>query len=217
MDQILPTAYFQKLVARGAFSQALAELSRVVLDEPKRADAWCYLGICYTETGHQKEAIGALTTAWALGSSSYEVPEALGCAYLRRRDLDAAEEWFLRALQEIARDQKPLTRQGPDPGRLSSDEARAGRGSILRNLAMTRIYRGDLEDAQFLLEEALEATPEDVLSLHALSALQMQLKNTEGARKNLETILAAPAAPRWLQTVAERNYATLLVGWPATS
>ncbi|POQ98973.1 hypothetical protein AU468_11315 [Alkalispirochaeta sphaeroplastigenens] len=221
MEQSLPVTHFQHLVSRRFFTRAIAELCRVVLDEPHRADAWCYLGICYTETGHQKEAIAALTTAWALGSTSFEVPEALGCACLRRGDLDAAEEWFLRALRELSLHPQGSPREGqPDElpsGETAAEEARVGRGSILRNLAMARIYRGNPEDARFLLEEALEETPDDMLALHALSALQMQLNNPEAARKNIEIILATPQAPRWLRTVAERNYATLQAGWPVTA
>lgn len=147
MSDSLTTRHFQKLISRGAFSQAIAELNGVVRDEPDRPDAWCYLGIAYTEAGHPTEAIGALFAALDRGRRTCEIPEALGCAYLRRGDLDAAEYWYLTALRET---------------HTSGSRYDPRAASILRNLAILMRRRGRREEARFLLAEARDAA----LSLH---------------------------------------------------
>lgn len=136
-------------MARGRLTIAIALLSGLVRAEPGNARAWSLLGTCYTESGHQDQAIAALMRALLLDEETATTYEALGCAWLRQNELEEARRWLHAAL-------------GADP-------TQRERASILRNLAMALLKERRHTAAQFLLEESLEHDHTDSLTRHALS------------------------------------------------
>ncbi|MFW5693924.1 MAG: tetratricopeptide repeat protein, partial [Alkalispirochaeta sp.] len=144
------------MIARRHFSSAITILSGMVLDNPTDPRGWSLLGQSYTEAGHQQAAVAALMRAVLLDDESPATCEALGVAWLRQGEFDTSREWLHRGLAACTT--------------TNDDGSAQQRGSILRNLAMGLIMEQRFSEAQFLLEEAVDASPQDILTLHALSA-----------------------------------------------
>tara|TARA_B100000614_G_scaffold244307_1_gene248317 strand:+ start:580 stop:1143 length:564 start_codon:yes stop_codon:yes gene_type:complete len=179
------------MIARRHFAPAIALLSGAVASDPSDARAWSLLGQCYTEAGHQTSAIAALMRAVILDDESGATCEALGVAWLRRGDIDTARSWFHRGLRALER---------------SSDrDARAQRGSIMRNIAMALVMERRQREARFLLEEAIEESPDDLLTLHALSAQYINDGRYVDAAPLVDRILEQPELPDWIRESAEQG------------
>lgn len=75
MTETMTTA--DHLMRHGHWATAIALLAGVVRADPEDAGAWTRLGVCYSESGYQIEAIDALMHALTLGISPEDraVPE----------------------------------------------------------------------------------------------------------------------------------------------
>ncbi len=181
----------EDMISHRHFSSAIAVLSGMVQENPADPTAWSLLGQSYTEAGHQQAAVAALTRAVLLDDESPATCEALGVAWLREGDFQTSREWLHRGLSAC---------------RASKGECSAQqRGSILRNLAMGLIMEQRYDEAQFLLEEAIEDSPQDLLTLHALSAQYINSERYEEASPLVDRILSQPELPEWLRTAAEHR------------
>ncbi|MEX2444276.1 MAG: tetratricopeptide repeat protein [Alkalispirochaeta sp.] len=179
----------EDMIARRHFSSAIAVLSGIVLENPTDSRGWSLLGQGYTEAGHQKTAVAALMRAVLLDDESPATCEALGVAWLRQGDFDTSRQWLHRGLAAC--------RSG------NHDDSAHQRGSILRNLAMGLIMEQRFPAAEFLLEEAIEESPKDLLTLHALSAQYINNERYDDASPLLDQILSQPQLPEWLRQAAE--------------
>ena len=180
----------EQMIAHRHFASAIASLSALTDEEPADATWWSLLGQAYTEAGHQDSAIAALMRAVLLDDEGPATCEALGVAWLRRGDLETAKTWFHRGLQAVA----------PVGGAESPL-----RGSLLRNLSMAVMAEERPTAARFLLEEAAEASPRDLLTLHALSAQYLHTQRFDDAERLVERILEQPQLPRWIRESAEHR------------
>lgn len=181
-----------QLLAQHRYSAAIATLSGIVLESPDDAQAWSLLGQAYTEAGFHTEAIAVLMRAVLLDDEGPATSEALGVAWLRRGELATARTWFHRALTAL------------DAGDRGTN-SRGMRGSILRNLAMSLIMEEREQAARFLLEEAFEVNPADILTLHALSGIYINAGEYQEALPLVDTILGARDVPSWIRDAAQRG------------
>ncbi len=181
----------EDLIARRHFASAITVLSGIVLDAPTEARGWSLLGRSYTEAGHQQAAVAALMRAVLLDDESPATCEALGVTWLRQGDFETARDWLHRALAACR-----VQTHG---------EAAKQRGSILRNIAMGLIMEQRYGEAQFLLEEAVSESPEDLLTLHALSAQYINSERYDEASPLVDRILSQPKLPDWLKKAAEHR------------
>lgn len=180
-------------VAKGEFVPAITTFLGHLSHDPTDGAAWLYLGIAYSESGHQDEALKALSHADALLQPNAELSEAFGCAYLRKGDVSAARPYFEDALQF---DDCP--------------------GSVYRNLSVLLLKAEDLDAAMETLRIGLARTPNDILMLFTkVLVLEAHRQNdAEGAVRDqlqavLEDILHRPGVPTQLAHIAEQHLATL--------
>jgi len=181
----------EDLIANRHFASAIAVLSGSVRENPTDPQGWSLLGQSYTEAGHQTAAVAALMRAVLLDDESPATCEALGVAWLRHGDFQTSRDWLHRGLAACRAS-----------GSTSSSQQR---GSILRNLAMGLIMEQRFQEAQFLLEEAIEDSPGDLLTLHALSAQYVSTERFAEASPLVDRILAQPELPEWLKKAAEHR------------
>lgn len=180
-------------LAKGSFVPAIATFLGHLSHQPTDGATWLYLGIAYSESGHQDEALKALSHADALMPPHAELSEAFGCAYLRKGDHNAARLHFQDAMQF---DDCP--------------------GSVYRNLSVLLLKAEDLEGAMEALRIGLERSPNDILMLFTkVLVLEAHRQNdTEGAVRDqlqavLQDILHRPGVPAQLAQIAEQHLATL--------
>jgi Flp pilus assembly protein TadD len=181
----------EAMISRRHFASAIAVLSGSVRNDPTDPRGWSLLGQAYTESGHQNAAVAALMRAVLLDDESAATCEALGVAWLRQGDFETSRQWLHRGLTACrGRRDSSVTQQC---------------GSILRNLAMGLVMEQRFHEAQFLLEEAIEESPEDLLTLHALSAQYINSERFEDASPLVDRILSQPELPEWLRQAAEHR------------
>jgi tetratricopeptide (TPR) repeat protein len=83
-----------RALATGAFIPAITTLHGHLSDQQADGHAWMYLGIAYSETGHQAEALRALERARLIIDESAELDEAFGCTFLRMGEHEIAGTYF---------------------------------------------------------------------------------------------------------------------------
>jgi len=80
------------LVDQGKFAEAIPLLKRVVVTEPKNADAYNYLGYSHRKLGAKDVALGYYQKALDLKPRHLGANEYLGELYLELGDIKSAEE-----------------------------------------------------------------------------------------------------------------------------
>lgn len=86
---------FQKaeyLIKAEQYDEAIPLLQKVVLDNPRDADAWNYLGFASRKLGKLQEALGYYEKALKLDPQHKGAHEYLGELYLMMKNLPKAEE-----------------------------------------------------------------------------------------------------------------------------
>jgi tetratricopeptide (TPR) repeat protein len=82
----------KKAIAVKDYDAAVPLLKQAVMDDPKNADAYNYLGYSHARQGKNEEAIGYYKQALAIDPEHKGANEYLGELYLRMGNLAAAEE-----------------------------------------------------------------------------------------------------------------------------
>lgn len=88
-----------KAVKAEKYKDAIELLKKVVEKEPKKADAWNYLGYSQRKTGQLDAALKAYTNALDIDPKHKGAHEYLGELYLMTDDLPKAEEMLKKLAQ----------------------------------------------------------------------------------------------------------------------
>src|SRR5216683_3109240 len=134
-----------ELLEQGRLEEARQELSAVVASDPKSVDGWILLGMTDYHLRREADAIGELEEALKLEPASVQAHYVLGQVYLRKDDLDRAEQHLSRAY--------------------AGDASRA---DILQPLSQVLIMRGDAQALVHWLEMGRSAGIENAGLLFSL-------------------------------------------------
>lgn len=189
---------------RGDYITAILELKNSLQIEPNDITVLALLGRLSLHAGQSGEAINYLQRARSLGADAGDVLEPLGQALL-------AQGQFAQLLELISVDQLPPSRRGRIwllRGRAhtnlgQSDQAtvafrhamddRSTESEALAGLASLAIAEGRLDDADLLIDAALELDPFAVTAHRTLGALRLAQQRDEEA---LEAFVHAVEATR---------------------
>ncbi|MEX2443533.1 MAG: tetratricopeptide repeat protein [Alkalispirochaeta sp.] len=183
-------AQSEELIRLGLFDDAIELLTEVLADDPDNLSALLNIGIAYTESGHNDSAIQALSYYVQHDEENDEAWEALGCAYLRRKEYATAEDHLQRA-------------RG-----LNSTNA-----SVLRNLSVLFSETGRGRESYDTLTKAYELNPNDYLTTYALATAYRYLERPQEARTLLERLQTFDYLPTSIRHEAEKHLLELTVGW----
>lgn len=180
----------EQLIRTGRFEEAIVVLRDVLAEDPTNMPALLTIGIAYTESGRNNEAIQTMAYYVSRNAENDEAFEVLGCAHLRKGEIVTAEHHLRTAL------------------RLNPSNA-----SVMRNLSvlLSRTDRG--EEAFRLLERSYELNPQDYLTLFALAGMHNHMGHRERAQELYHTLLSVEHLPDTIYTEAAGRYSALLVGW----
>ena len=89
----------QQLIQSGKYEEAMVRLEKVVILEPRNAEAYNNLGVVLKKLGKTEEAFEQYKKALSLEAQCAECLNNLGVLYLSNRDLAEAEVQFQKALQ----------------------------------------------------------------------------------------------------------------------
>ncbi|MFW5696136.1 MAG: tetratricopeptide repeat protein [Alkalispirochaeta sp.] len=183
-------AQAEELIRTGLFDDAVALLTEVLADNPNNLAALLNIGIAYTESGRNDSAIQALSYYVQHDDENDEAWEALGCAYLRKKDYRAAEKHLEHARA------------------LNSQNA-----SVLRNLSVLFSETGRGRKSYATLTKAYDLNPNDYLTTYALATAYRYLQRPEEARTLLERLQTFDFIPTAIRHEAEKHLLELTVGW----
>ncbi len=155
----------ESLIIQGLYSDARNLLNKILEDEPDNNEAVCLIGIALTESGENDRAIKALKYCLSKNEFNAAAWEALGCAWMRKNDLDQASVSLEMAIK------------------LEPDN-----WSVRRNIGVLNILRKDYKKAKELLESAREKKAEDYKTIYALIYAYLNLKETSEAEKMIYSI-----------------------------
>ena len=83
----------------GKYQDAINVFLEVLYEEPLNRDALRNIGIAYTESGQNDEAVKTLTFYLDHYPDDPEALEGLGCAYYRQKAFFKAQELFIKSLE----------------------------------------------------------------------------------------------------------------------
>jgi Flp pilus assembly protein TadD len=173
----------------GAFQKAKILLSEILSDDPEDLRAICDIGIAYTETGENRQAIRALEHYIRNDQTNPYAWEALGCARFRMGDLAAARNNLARSLD--------LMPENP---------------STLRNLGILHGMEGRHEEGLELLQRSVRLSPGDYKTLYALNFAFRDTGKKEERAKILER-LAELELPEDIRREVELTRIRVKIDW----
>jgi tetratricopeptide (TPR) repeat protein len=180
----------EQMIRSGQFDRAIEVLTEVLVEEPTNLPALLNIGIAYTEAGQNDSAIQALEYYVQQDQESDEAWEALGCAFLRKKDYATAE----RHLEQAKR-------------------VNPQNASVLRNLSVLFSQTGRGRASFLMLKKSYEINPNDYLTTYALGTAYRYLERSEEARKLFERLQTFEHLPTVVRNEAERHLLELSVGW----
>ena len=180
----------ENLIRQGDYDQAIAALKVVLAEEPDNLHALLTIGIAYTESNHNEEALKALRFYIARDSESDLAWEAVGCAHLRMGNNGPAQEALERA------------------HRINPSNA-----GVLRNLSILMSRIGQQEKAYSLLKQSYNLNNDDYLTAYARACAYRQLKNPEKALSLFQTLRNRDELPEELREDSVMQYIELQLGW----
>ena len=180
----------EQMIRSGQFDRAIAVLTDVLAEDPSNLPALLNIGIAYTEAGQNDSAIQALEYYVQQDQESDEAWEALGCAFLRKKDYATAE----RHLEQAKR-------------------VNPQNASVLRNLSVLLSQTGRGRASFLMLKKSYEINPNDYLTTYALGTAYRYLERPEEARKLFERLQTFDQLPVVVRNEAERHLLELSVGW----
>ena len=172
-----------QLLKYGNQEEAIEFFMETLYEDPLNLEAIKYVGIAYTESGRQEEAVKALTFFTERIQDNSEAWEGLGCAYYRLKNFGKARECFSRAFS------------------ISPNE-----NSVIRNFGLTCMVLQEEDKAYELLEKAITLDKKDYRSIYALSSLCIRSEKYEEAEQLLRNIKDDVLLPADLKDLIESNY-----------
>lgn len=186
-DQI---AQSEQLIRTGQFVDAIALLTEVLAEDPENLPALLNIGIAYTENGENESAIQALRYYVERDEQNDEAWEALGCAYLRKKDYATAESHLERARKVNPRN-----------------------ASVLRNLSVLLSQTGRGRASFMMLKKAYEINPNDYLTTYALATAYRHLGRSDQSRELFERLQTFEYLPTVVRREAETSLLEMAIGW----
>ncbi len=180
----------ERLIRTGRYNDAISLLTEILEDDPLFLPALLNIGIAYTESGRNAEAVDALRFYLKHDEENSEAWEAIGCALLRQKEFDEAEACFKRAID------------------IAPENA-----SVLRNYSvlLSQTERGG--ESYRLLRKSHALDPDDFLTKFALAASYRYLGRNSEALALYEELNATPNVPERVQSDIEQNIVELTIGW----
>jgi Flp pilus assembly protein TadD len=207
----------KKLLERGRYSEAIAELKTATSLLSTNAQAWNYLGLSYHCAGQATNAAQAYQKALALDHDLVDVHYNLGCLWLEQNRLDLAKPELttytafrrnsLEGWLKLAAAQLRSVRPGPAPARAldlataekSYDEARrlSPRNSeALNGLGLIELERNRPREAAQCFAHAVKQEPRYAPALLNLAIVsQAYLNDRPAALQNYREYLALTVHP----------------------
>ncbi|MFW6250571.1 MAG: tetratricopeptide repeat protein, partial [Alkalispirochaetaceae bacterium] len=73
----------EQLIREGNFDAAIELLQELLAEEPENLHALRHLGVAFTESGRNREAISTIQFYLKMDTENAQAYEAIGCAHLR--------------------------------------------------------------------------------------------------------------------------------------
>lgn len=175
----------RRLLEGRRFDLAREVVLGILYEEPDHLEALCLLSICMTESSDNHAALRTLEYYFKQGGDDAEAYEAMGCALLRTKEFGPAEDSFRRSL-----------------------DRRPGQGSVYRNLGILYSQTGRPRECYNALQQAQHFNPGDILTLYALSSVQLYFGNYDEAKDTLGQLLGEHV-PEEIREFARRSLADL--------
>jgi tetratricopeptide (TPR) repeat protein len=179
-----------QLIRSARYDDAIELLTEILAEEPQNLQALLNVGIAYTESGHNDQAIQALSYYIRFDETNDEAWEALGCAHLRKGEWTEAETYLERARK-----------------------INPGNGSVLRNLSVLLSQTGRSRSSFMLLKKAYEINPNDYLTTYALATAYRYLDKRDEAKTLFERLRTFDRLPPMIEGEAEKHLLELTIGW----
>ncbi len=180
----------EQLIRTGRYADAIELLTAVLADDPTNLTALLDIGIAFTENGQNDSAIQALEYYVRHDEANDQAWEALGCAYLRKKEYKTAEVHLDRA--------RTINPQN---------------ASVLRNLSVLLSQTGRGRVGFTTLKKAYEINPNDYLTTYALGTAYRHLGRSGEALQLFERLQAFEYLPTILRRESEKHLLELSVGW----
>jgi tetratricopeptide (TPR) repeat protein len=200
----------KKLLERGDYGGAVAQLKTATMLLATNAPAWNYYGVALQHAGQPADAVLAYQNALKFDRDLVEAHYNLGCLWLEQNKPDAArteftaytlrrnnapEGWLkLGAAQLKLHDLLPAEKSFSTALSLNQNNAEA-----LNGLGLARVERGRAQDAAQFFSAAVQFHPQYAPALLNLATVNRQyLRDDAQALKNYRAYLAlAPRPADW--------------------
>lgn len=180
----------ERLIRIGHYDEAIALLTTVLEEDPLNLSALLNIGVAFTESGRNEAALQALSFYLRHDQDNGDAWEAIGCAHLRSKEFDRAEECFQRAIE------------------IDPENA-----SVLRNYSvlLSRTDRG--RESYQMLRKSHDINPDDSLTAFALASSYRYLGRKQEALDLYGKLIELRILPDQIRLDIERNIVELSVGW----
>jgi tetratricopeptide (TPR) repeat protein len=200
----------KKLLDRGDYTEAVAQLKIATSILATNAQAWNYLGLAYHHANQPADAVNAYNRALMLNRDLVEVHYNLGCLWLEQNKPDAAktefiaytlrrsntpEGWLKLGLAELHTHELASAEKNFSAAlSLSPDNAEA-----LNGLGLAQIERGHPREAAQYFYAAVKAHPDYAPAILNLATVADEfLRDRALALQNYHAYLAlTPPPPNW--------------------
>jgi tetratricopeptide (TPR) repeat protein len=200
----------KKLLARGDYADAVAELKTATTILPASAPAWNYLGVACQHAGQPADAATAYERALTLDRDLVEAHYNLGCLWLEQNKFDSAkteftaytlrrsntpEGWLKLGMAQLRGGEIALSEKSFSTAlSLSPNNAEA-----LNGLGLARIQRGRPQEAAQFFAAASADHPDYAPAILNLAAVEQEyLRDNKSALQHYRAYLAlTPRPEKW--------------------
>ncbi len=155
------------LISIGTYDQAIAELNRILVNEPDNTDALWRIGVCFTEKNDPVRAMKALDYFFQFVQEHPQALEARGCAFFKLGEYEQA-----RAYLEQAENLQPDS------------------SSIKRNLGVVYSQIGMKKEGYEQFKASYALNPEDYRTEYALAMAHIHFDEFDDAQQILLQMLS---------------------------
>jgi len=176
-----------KFIQEGRLDEARIYLEELLKRDPENVDLLYNLGMLYTELSEPEKAVPLLQKCIMISPSHVNAHVALGFAYMRTDNLNAAKECTLKALK------------------LEPDNPYA-----LKNLGGILGKENDYLNAFYYLQKSYNINPKDPQTVYGLALTYKSLNDLENAEKYFKVLLDMQA-PEVLKELARDGLGEIAV------